>query len=71
MSRNNTNISYNELRELGYYVPEEAARTNFTVWSDGEVAGYVDQYVGHFCTQLEEQDMHYLNQVWELEFFDI
>ena len=71
MSRNNTTISYTELRDLGYYVPEEAARTNFTVWSDGEVSGFVDHVYGHFTVQLEEEDMHYLNQVWGLDFFDI
>lgn len=68
MSRNNTTISYNELRELGYYVPEEAVGTSFTVWSDGEVD--TRELLG-VTTDLEEEDMYYLNQVWELEFFDV
>ncbi len=68
MSRNNSSISYNELRDLGYYVPEEAAGKSFTVWSNGEVctSGTIGVNI-----DLEEEDMYYLNQVWELEFFDI
>jgi hypothetical protein len=52
-------------------VPEEAARTNFTVWSNGEVSGFIDQHYGHFTVQLEEEDMIHQNQVWDLEFFDV
>ena len=71
MSRRNTEISYSELRDLGYYVPEEAAGKSFTVWSDGEVSGFIDHICGHFTVQLEEEDMLSLNQVWGLDFFDI
>ena len=68
MSRNNTVISYSELRDLGYYVPEEAAGKSFTAWSDGEVDTKVILGVN---LDLEESDMRYLNQVWGLDFFDI
>ena len=68
MSRNNTTISYSELRDLGYYVPEEAVGKVFTVWSDGEVC--TRTYIGTNL-DLDEEDMHYLNQVWDLDFFDV
>ena len=68
MSRNNTTISYSELRDLGYYVPEEAVGQSFAVWSDGEVD---TRFAIGINLDLEETDKIYLNQVWGLDFFDI
>ena len=68
MSRNNTVISFNALKGLGYVFSPCDENLSFTVWDDGEVE--TKEMLG-VNINLEQSDMLVLNEMWQLEFFKI